>query len=239
MVESRRCGAFVGMVVGGRCASWCRQPMGRRSRLNPCMAGWFCVGRLACGPSFVGSFFLQQFGLYTVVLAAVWLVGLCVVGSIALQPAPAQLDVVLVVFSVCSELCCGLPVRYGGHCVATGVCPARCVGSPFSWPPVVGLFRVVRWPVWAWPVAFGRCRPSPTPFVSRRACFVQARPTPLHWLPHALFYSPCTFPSHSCSPLCAPASFLLQVEIKRCQVRDTTMTKPTPSRTPPPPRGHM
>ena len=72
MVESQRCGVFVGMVVGGRGASWCRQPMGRRSRFDPCMPGWFAVGRLACGLFIVGSFFLQQFGWYPVSAALWW-----------------------------------------------------------------------------------------------------------------------------------------------------------------------
>ena len=69
MVESRRCGGFVGKVVDGRYASWCCQPMGRRSRFNPCMPGWFGVGRLACSLLIVASFLLQEFGWYTVVLA--------------------------------------------------------------------------------------------------------------------------------------------------------------------------
>ena len=117
--------------------------------------------------------------------AAVWLihgcvirlmVRLCAVWSIALQPALAQPDVALVVFSARSEVCCGWPVRCRGHCVATRGCPARCVGSPSFSPPVVGLSRVVRWPVWARPAMFGRCRPSSTPFISRRASFVVACP---------------------------------------------------------------
>ena len=70
MVELRRCVASVGMVVSGHGAPWCRQPMGRRSRCDPCMPGCFGVGRLACGLFIVGSFFLQQFGWYMVVLAA-------------------------------------------------------------------------------------------------------------------------------------------------------------------------
>ena len=73
MVESQRCGAFMGMVVGGRGASWCRQPMGRRSCFDPWMPGWFCVCRLAWGLLIVASFFLQQFGWYPVVSAALWL----------------------------------------------------------------------------------------------------------------------------------------------------------------------
>ena len=101
-------------------------------------------------------------------------IGLFVVGSIALQPAPAQPDVVLVVLSASPEVCCGRPVRCGGHCVATGARSAPCVGSPSSWLPVVGLSGVVRSSVWAWPAAFGPCRPSLTLFVSRRVCFVVA-----------------------------------------------------------------
>ena len=72
MVESRRCGAFVGMVAGGRGASWCRQPMGHRSRLDPCMPGRFGVRRLACGLFIIGLFFLQQFGRHPVVSAVFW-----------------------------------------------------------------------------------------------------------------------------------------------------------------------
>ena len=75
MVESRRCGAFLGMVAGGRGASWCRQPMGRRSRFDPWMPGWFGVGRLACGLFTVGSFFLQQFGWCPAVSAPLWSTG--------------------------------------------------------------------------------------------------------------------------------------------------------------------
>ena len=72
MVELRRCVAFLGMVVDGRRASWCRQPKGRRLPLGPCMPGWFGVGRLACGLFIVGSFSLQPFGWYMVVLAVLW-----------------------------------------------------------------------------------------------------------------------------------------------------------------------
>ena len=63
---------FVGMVAGGGGASWCRQPMGRWSCFDPCMPGWFGVGRLACGLFIVGLFFLQQFGWYPVVSATLW-----------------------------------------------------------------------------------------------------------------------------------------------------------------------
>ena len=72
MVQFRRCVVFVGMVVGGCGASWCRQPMGRRSSFDACMPRWFGVGRLACGLFIVRSFYLQQFGWYMVVLAVLW-----------------------------------------------------------------------------------------------------------------------------------------------------------------------
>ena len=85
------------------------------------------------------------------------------------------MDVFLVVFSVSFEVCGCRPVRCGG-CVATGACPACCGGSPLSWPPVVGSSGVVQWPVWACPAAFGRCRLSPTSFVSRQVCFVVVSP---------------------------------------------------------------
>ena len=49
MAELRCSVASVGMVVGGPGSPWCRQPVGRRSRIDPCMPGWFDVGRLACG----------------------------------------------------------------------------------------------------------------------------------------------------------------------------------------------
>ena len=60
------------MVFGGRGASWCGQPMGGRSLFYPCMPGWMGVGRPVCRLYIVGSFFLQQFGWYTVVLPALW-----------------------------------------------------------------------------------------------------------------------------------------------------------------------
>ena len=56
MVESWPCGAFLGMVAGGRGASCCRRPMGRRSGFDPCMPGRLGVGWLACGLFIVESF---------------------------------------------------------------------------------------------------------------------------------------------------------------------------------------
>ena len=60
MVESPHSGAFVGMVAGGPGAAYCRQPMGRRSRFNPCMPGRLSVGWLACGLFIVGSLFCSS-----------------------------------------------------------------------------------------------------------------------------------------------------------------------------------
>ena len=60
MVESRRCGAFVGLVAGGRGTACCRQHIGRRSRFDPCMLGWLGVGWLACSLFIVGSFFCSS-----------------------------------------------------------------------------------------------------------------------------------------------------------------------------------
>ena len=70
MVGLRRCFVSVGMVIGGRRAPWCRQPVGCHSRSDPCMPGWFGVGQLTCGLYIVGSFSLHQFGWCLVVSAA-------------------------------------------------------------------------------------------------------------------------------------------------------------------------
>ena len=66
---------FVGMVVGGRGAPRCCQPVGRRSRFDPCMPGWFGVGRLACG-LFTVKWWLQLWcGWCAVVVAVSWSAG--------------------------------------------------------------------------------------------------------------------------------------------------------------------
>ena len=70
MVQLRPCVVTVDMIVGRRGAQWCRQPMERCSRFDPCMPGWFGVGRLAWGLFIVGSLSLHQCGWYMVVLAA-------------------------------------------------------------------------------------------------------------------------------------------------------------------------
>ena len=61
---------FVGMVVGGRGAPRFCQPVGCRPCFDPCMPGWFGVGRLALGLFMVMSWPLHWFCWCTVVLAA-------------------------------------------------------------------------------------------------------------------------------------------------------------------------
>ena len=63
---------FAEMVAGGRGASRRRQPHGRRSRFDPCMPGWFGVGRLACGLFTVKWRLQLRRGPCAVVLAASW-----------------------------------------------------------------------------------------------------------------------------------------------------------------------
>ena len=63
---------FVGMVVDGRVAPRCRQPVGRRSRFNPCTPSWFGVGRLACGLFAVKWRLQLRCGWCAVFLAASW-----------------------------------------------------------------------------------------------------------------------------------------------------------------------
>ena len=62
----------VGMVVGGPVSLWRRQPVGRRSHIDPCMSGWFDAGRLVCGLFVVVPLSRQPFGLCLGVLAALW-----------------------------------------------------------------------------------------------------------------------------------------------------------------------
>ena len=69
MVESRCSVLLVGVVIGGRGASWCGQPGGRRSRFHPWAPGWFDVGRLACGLFTVRLRLQLRCGLCAVVLA--------------------------------------------------------------------------------------------------------------------------------------------------------------------------
>ena len=61
------------MVVRGRGAPRCRQPVGRRSRLDPCTPGWFGVGRLAAGLFTVKWRLQLRCGRCAVVLVASWL----------------------------------------------------------------------------------------------------------------------------------------------------------------------
>ena len=64
---------FADMVAGRRGASRRCQPDGRRSRFDPCMPGWFGVGRLACGLFTVRWRLQLRCGRCMVVLAASWL----------------------------------------------------------------------------------------------------------------------------------------------------------------------
>ena len=70
MVGLRCAAVSVGMVVSLPGALWCRQPVGRRSRIDPCMSGWSGVGWLACGLFMVASLLPQLFGLCLGVSAA-------------------------------------------------------------------------------------------------------------------------------------------------------------------------
>ena len=86
IVGSRRCGAFVDMVAGRCGAACCCPPMGLCSCSDPCMPGRLGVGWLACGLFIVGSFFCSS--LVRPGCVSRLMVGLCIVGLIALQPAP-------------------------------------------------------------------------------------------------------------------------------------------------------
>ena len=130
MVESWCSVVLVGMAVGGRGAACCRQPMGRRSRFNPCMPGRLGVGRLACGLFIVGSLSCSS-----------------LIGSRSCSPRRCSWTRFLLSSRISSEGCGGLPVRCG-LCVPTGACPVRDVGSPVV---------VRRWFVWALPAVSGRC----------------------------------------------------------------------------------
>ena len=147
---------FVGMVVRGRGAPRFRQPVGRRSRFDPCMPGWFGVGRLTCGLFMVMPWPLPWFCWCTVVLATSW--------------------------SACSALvpwrCCGrLHVRYCScscpACFGVGwSCPGRAVVGAvlFAWPGFV-----LCWCVAPLLVGFASLVRGPP---HGRACCVGARPPP-------------------------------------------------------------
>ena len=137
---------LVGIVVGGRGAAFCRQPMGRRSRFNHCMPGRLGVGRLACGLFIVGSLSCSSF-----------------IGSWLHSPRR------------CSQMWLSLSSRFvlrvAAACLSAAVDVsrlgrARCVVLvrrrlfASSW-----LVWVAWWPVWARPAMF--CR-SGRPYV---ACF--------------------------------------------------------------------
>ena len=174
MVESRHCGAFLGMVVGGRGASWCRQPMGRRSRSDPCMPGCFGVRRPACGLFIVRSFFLQRFGWYPVVSAA--LCSACASWG-PLRCSPRRCSQMLSLlssrlvrrFAVAGLSDVAVVVRPGR---ARRVVLVRCRHGR-QWLARPGLCGGPNGPGGPPP---GCCRLSLTSFVSRRVCFVVVRP---------------------------------------------------------------
>ena len=175
MVELRRCVVSVGMVVGRRGAPWCRQPTGRCSRLDFCTPGWSGSGRLACGLFIFGSFSLQLFGWYMVVLATLrsvcssWGLWRC---------SPRR----------CSRMLSLLSSRLVLRLVAAGLSDVAVIVLQPGRARRVVLVRGRRscqWlaclglcggPYGPWRAAFGHCRPSPTLLASRRVCFVLARP---------------------------------------------------------------
>ena len=63
---------FAEKVACGRGVSRRRQPNGHRSSFDPCMPGWFGVGRLACGLFTVKWRLQLRRGRCAVVLAASW-----------------------------------------------------------------------------------------------------------------------------------------------------------------------
>ena len=72
MVGSRCIVVSAGTVVGGRVSPWRRHPVGHRSHIDPCMLGWFDVGRLAFCLFIVVPLSPQLFGWCLGVPAALW-----------------------------------------------------------------------------------------------------------------------------------------------------------------------
>ena len=161
---------FVGMVVGGRGAPWCRQPVGRRSRFDPCTPGWFGVGRLACGLFMVKWRLQLRCGLRAVVLAASWSAWFAWVPSRCcrwsyrrmLCVAGTSVSVVVSCVLVCpSVVLCSLLTLVGrvrNGSVAVFCCVRgygrrqvwRTTVSPTRWTPFA-LRPVHAWLVWCWP----------------------------------------------------------------------------------------
>ena len=146
MVESWCSVVLVGMAIGGRGAACCRQPMGRRSRFDPCMPGRFGVGRLACGLFIVGSLSCSS-----------------LIGSRLSSPRRCS----RMWFSLSSWFV----LRVAAACLSGAVDVSRSGRARYV---VLGRRRlfasgqpvwVAWWPVWAGPVVFGRCS---CPYV---ACF--------------------------------------------------------------------
>ena len=133
-----------------------RQPVGRRSCFDPCMPGWFGVGRLACGLFMVMSWLLPWFCWCTVVLAASW-----------------SACSALVPWRCCRRLhvrCCSCSCP---ACFRVGwSCPGRAaIGAVlFAWPGLV-----LCWCVAPLLVGFASLVRGPP---HGRACCVGARPPP-------------------------------------------------------------
>ena len=83
----------MGMVVGERGTPWCRHSVRRRSRIDPCTSGHFRVGR-ACVWSVYGHVAAAAVVLLVRGRVSCLFVGLLGVGSLALQQALAQSDLV-------------------------------------------------------------------------------------------------------------------------------------------------
>ena len=165
MVVLRCSVVFVGMVVGGRGAACCRQPMGRRSCFDPCMPGWLGVGRLACGLFIVGSLSCSS-----------------LVRSRLCSPRR------------CSPTSFSLSSRFVLRVAAAGLSGAVDVLRPGRARCLVLVRRrwfasgrpvcVVWWPVWAQPAVFVAVV-VPTLLVSRRGCCFAVCPVSGHlrvWL---------------------------------------------------------
>ena len=146
MVESWCSVVLVGMAVGGRGAACCRQPMGSRSRFDPCMPGRLGVRWLACGLFIVGSLSCSS-----------------LIGSRLCRPRR------------CSRKWFSLSSRFVLRVAAACLSGAVDVSRPGrAWCVVLVRLRlfaggqpvwVAWWPVCARPAVFGRCS---CPYV---ACF--------------------------------------------------------------------
>ena len=138
MVEPWCSVVLVGMAVGRRGTACCYQPMGRRSRFEPCMPGRLDVGRLACGLFIVWS------------LCCSSLIGsrLCSPRRCSRTWFSLSSRLVLRVAAACLSGAVYVPRRWSARCVVLVGRRLFAGGQPV-W--------VAWWPVWARPAVFGRC----------------------------------------------------------------------------------